>query len=59
MTSYTCRPLQPNFVSNVFCAELMVDFLEIYAINLFVTSKNETTNLKCCIKARDPFKTPF
>ena len=23
----------------------MVDFLEIYTINLFVTSKNETTNL--------------
>ena len=36
-------------------------------INLFVKSKNETTNspihqfanLKCCIKARDSFKTPF
>ena len=35
--------------------------------NLFVTSKNETTNspnhqfmnLKCCIQAREPFKTPF
>ena len=36
-------------------------------INLFVTSKNETTNspihqfmnLKCCIKAREPLKNPF
>ena len=27
--------------------------------NLFVTSKNETTNLKCCIKARQTFKTPL
>ena len=35
--------------------------------NLFVTSKNEFsnspilqfTNLKCCIKAKEPFKTPF
>ena len=27
--------------------------------NLFVTSKNETTNLKCCIMAREPFKTSF
>ena len=35
--------------------------------NRFVTSKNENTNspthkftnLKCCIKAREPFKTPF
>ena len=27
--------------------------------NLFVTSKTKFTNLKCCIKAREPFKTPF
>ena len=31
--------------------------------NLFMTSKNETTispiHEKCCIKAREPFKTPF
>jgi hypothetical protein len=38
-----------------------------WTINLFVTSKNEITNfpihqftnLKCCIKAREPFETPF
>ena len=41
--------------------------LDLRIINLFVTSKNEITNssihqftnLKCCIKAREPFKTPF
>ena len=27
--------------------------------NLFVTSKNETTNSKCCIMAREPFKASF
>ena len=41
------------------------DWLRLY--NLFVTSKNETTNfpihqfsnLMCCIKAREPFKPPL
>ena len=40
---------------------------ECPSFNLFVTSKNETanspshqfTNLKCCKKAREPFKTLF
>ena len=41
--------------------------IAVNTFNMFVTSKNETTNapilqftnLKCCIKAREPFETPF
>ena len=34
----------------------------LHTYNLFVTSKkriHQFTNLKCCKKAREPFKTPF
>ena len=39
-------------------------FEEFRSFDLFVTSKNEITNppihkLKCCMKTRKPFKTPF
>ena len=30
-----------------------------FSINLFVTSKLEFSNLKCCIRDKKPFETPF
>ena len=38
----------------------MTSLIKVFIINLLVTSKNKQfTNLKCCKKAREPFKTLF
>ena len=56
-----------NMVSSMQSSSTKQSYTSYKVNNLFVTSKNETTNspihqftnLKCCIKTREPFKTPF